>query len=45
MGPAGDPDPDVDGHFPDEGPPIHWQQIRSRVGRMREAARLVLNVR
>jgi hypothetical protein len=36
MGPAGDPDPDCDGVFPDEGPPLHWEQVRARVARTRK---------
>src|SRR5690242_14239079 len=35
MGPAGDPDPDRDGIYADEGPPLHWQVVRARVARTR----------
>lgn len=36
MGPAGDPDPDRDGIYADEGPPLHWQVVRARVARTRK---------
>jgi hypothetical protein len=35
MGPAGDPDPDRDGIYADQGPPLHWQVVRARVARTR----------
>jgi hypothetical protein len=42
MGPPGDPDPDRDGIYADEGPPLHWQVVRARVARTRRppAARI-----
>jgi hypothetical protein len=36
MGPAGDPDPERDGIYADEGPPLHWQVVRARVARTRK---------
>lgn len=36
MGPVGDPDPDRDGTPPDDGPPLHWEQVRARVARTRK---------
>jgi hypothetical protein len=36
MGPAGDPDPEVDVVEPETGPPLHWKIVRARVASIRK---------